>query len=445
MKKNLDINVMVIKIGGMMYKELDEILNDLESIGSDKDELKKIRKIIIPILDKNNDLDIIINEIIAKIVIESKRFLNLKNKDNINYLTGFSSSIYLPTFDNSGEVNILLTGGVRSRINENKIDSNTLFDVASITKLFTLILTLKLSEDGIINLDDKIVDINPDFKGLEDYTFNDLLRLHGVLATNGVISSASNYEDAYNILKTVYLKDNTRNKNKYNDLGAIIIGKTIEKVMSKRLGKDINLNDLMNEYIFKKVDMHNTTYNPDRNNISGNGGYDTLVHDPSTRILNGISGSAGIFTTSSDLNKLANALYSGKILSKDSLKRIGEITFPNSFQCGKGNLGVYVKSSIPNKTYTPDIFSTDSFAHQGWTGAIAIFDPNNYIHFNFLPNAILKEDDKYIYHDKPIGYIKEFGKYYDKIVDYIMMIYIIKKYYKVYKNQDIEVNKYINI
>ena len=145
MKKNLDINVMVIKIGGMMYKELDEILNDLESIGSDKDELKKIRKIIIPILDKSNDLDIIINEIIAKIVIESKRFLNLKNKDNINYLTGFSSSIYLPTFDNSGEVNILLTGGVRSRINENSecISSRSGFININLIKLvFTLVLLL---------------------------------------------------------------------------------------------------------------------------------------------------------------------------------------------------------------------------------------------------------------------------------------------------------------
>lgn len=427
-----------------MVKELDDILNELESIGSNKDELKRLKKMIVPLLEQNNNLEIIINNIIDKILIESKRFLNLKNKDYIQYITGFTSSIYLPTFDGSGEVNILLTGGVSSRISDNKIDEDTLFDIASVTKLFTLILVLKLSEDGIINLDDKIVDINPDFKGLEDYTFNDLLRLHGILATDLKISSASNYKEAYNILKTIYLKNNTRKKNKYNDLGAIIIGKTIEKVMSKRLGKDLNLNDIMNEYIFKKADMFNTTYNPNSGNISGNGGYDNLVHDPSTRILNGITGSAGIFTTSSDLNKFAYALYNNKLLSKDSLKKIGEITFLNSFQCGKGNLGVYVKSDKPNKTFVPRVFTNNSFAHQGWTGAIAIFDPNNNIHFSFLPNTILK-DDKYIHHDKPIGYIEEFYKFEDKIVDYIMMIYIIKKYYKVYKKQDIKINKYIKI
>ena len=435
---------MVINVS--MNKELDSILNELENIGSDKRELDRLKKIIISLFDDNSNIELIINNIVDNIVSDTKKFYELKNKDDINYLTGFSASIYLPSFDNSGEVNILLTGGVGSRVNsDNKIDCDTLFDVASITKLFTLILTLKLSEDGIIDLNDKIVDINPDFKGLEDYTFNDLLRLHGVLATDGVISSASNYDDAYEILKTVYLKNNTRKKNKYNDLGAIVIGQTIEKVMSEKMGRKLTLNDLMSKYIFSKAGMHDTTYNPKGFNISGNGGYDNMVHDPSTRALNGITGSAGIFTTSRDLNKLAKALFSNKILNKDSLKKIGEVTFPNSFQCGKGNLGVYVKSKIPNKTYTPDVLSENSFVHQGWTGAIAIFDPNNYIHFNFLPNVIIKSDDKYIHHDKPIGYINEFGKYFDKIVDHIMILYILRKYYIKKNHQYLKVDKYFKM
>ena len=115
-----------------MVKELDDILNELESIGSNKDELKRLKKMIVPLLDKNNNLEIIINNIIDKILIESKRFLNLKNKDGIQYITGFSSSIYLPTFDNSSEVKIVLIGGKGSRINDIKIDKNTKFDIASI-------------------------------------------------------------------------------------------------------------------------------------------------------------------------------------------------------------------------------------------------------------------------------------------------------------------------
>lgn len=433
-----------------MIKELDSILYELESKGSNKDELSKLKKKIIPILNQNKDLEIIIKDIVDKIVFETKKFCKLKNKDDISYITGFSSSIYLPTFDGGGEINILLTGGYGSREKENfKITSNTKFDIASITKLFTLILVLKLNEEGIINLNDKIVDIDPNYKGLEDYTINDLIRMHGILDTDCKISSAHNSKEAYTILKSVYLKDNSRKKNKYNDYGAIIIGKIIEKIISEKAEKKRNLDDIMHEYIFNKVGMFETKFNPIEDNISGNGGYNNLVHDPNTQLLDGITGSAGIFTTSRDLNKLAKALFSvnyneSGLISKSSLKKLGEITFPRSKQCGKGNLGVYVKANY-NKTFTPLVFSTDSFSYQGWTGAIAYFDPHNFIHFNFLPNTILKADSKYIIHDKPIGYIDAFVNYSDFIINHIMMIYIIKKYYNIYKNQDIELKEKIII
>ena len=220
--------------------------------------------------------------------------------------------------------------------------------------------------------------------------------------------------------------------------------------MLEKEGRIVTLNDLMDEYIYKKAGMTSTTYNPKGDNISGNGGYDTLVHDPITRIMGGILGSAGIFTTSSDLNRLAKSLYSVNyanvsLLSKRNLQKLGEITFPNSEQSGKGNLGVYVKSPNPNKTFVPLVFSKNSFAHQGWTGAIALFDPNNNIHFNFLPNAILKAKDEFIKNDKPVGYINAWSDYQEAIINNIMVMLIIKKYFNLYKNQDIEINKQIKI
>ena len=430
---------------------LDNILNRFENSGSSKEELIKLKSMIEPKLDKS--LDSIIKELISEITEETKRFINLKNKDGISLLSGFSSGIYLPTFDGSGEVNLLLTGGVGSRLNDDlKINSSTMFDVASVTKLFTLILTLKLSEEGIINLDDKIADINPDYKGLEDFTFNDLLRMHGILYTDGNVATAEDEKEAFRILKTLYLKDNSRKENNYTDFGSIVIGKTIEKIMSLREGRIITLNDIMNEYIYKKAGMTNTTFNPTNTNISGNGGYDTLVHDPKARILGGMVGSAGIFTTSTDLNRLAKSLYSVNyvnkgLISKLSLERMGEITFPDSKQSQKGNLGVYVKHPLGyDKTFTPSVFSNNSFSHQGWTGSIALFDPNNNIHFNFLPNAILKSDNKdLIRNDKPVGYGSCWDSYEEAIVNNIMTMLIIKKYFNIYKNQDFEVDKHIKI
>ena len=431
---------------------LDNILYDFEKRGSSVSELNKLKSMIEPKIETKS-LDTIIKEVIGEIKEETKKFIMAKNKDGINYLSGFSSGIYLPTFDNSGEINLLLTGGVGSRVSDDlKINSSTMFDVASVTKLFTLILTLKLSEDGIIDLNDKISDVNPDFDKLEDYTFNDLIRMHGILYTEGNVATAKNEKEAFRILKSLYLKDNSRKENNYTDFGAIVIGKTIEKIMSEKFGKNITLNDLMNEYIYKKADMHDTTFNPSSFNVSGNGGYDSLVHDPKARILGGMVGSAGIFTTSSDLNRLAKSLYSVNyanpgLINKLNLQRLGEVTFPNSKQAQKGNLGIYVQHPLGyDKTFTPSVFSTGSFAHQGWTGAIAIFDPNNNIHFNFLPNAIFKSDNKdLIKNDKPVGYGGCFDAYEEAIVNNIMIMLIVKKYFNFYKSQDLELNEHINI
>ena len=208
----------------------------------------------------------------------------------------------------------------------------------------------------------------------------------------------------------------------------------------------------MNEYIYKKADMKNTSFNPTQTNISGNGWYDTFVHDPKARILGGMIGSAGIFTTSRDLNKLAKSLYSVNysnrgLISKLNLRKLGEITFPNDKQSKKGNLGLYVKHPAGyNETFTPSVFSTNSFTSQGWTGAIALFGPNNNIHFNFLPNAILKADNKEIIrNDKPVGYGSMWDCYEEAIVNNIMVMLIVKKYFNLYKSQDLMIDEQIII
>ena len=83
-------------------EKLDSILYGLEKTGSSKDELLKLRSKVANNLDK--PLDSIIKELITEITEATKTFVESKNKNGISYLSGFSSGIYLPTFDGSGEV-----------------------------------------------------------------------------------------------------------------------------------------------------------------------------------------------------------------------------------------------------------------------------------------------------------------------------------------------------
>ena len=431
---------------------IDIITDELIKKGSKIDYLKELKDSCLKLVKKDIDLDEALASIASDIKYETQTFLEQKNIYDTNYISGISTSIYLPDFKDNGEYKLKIIGGKIHRSKSLKVDKNTLFDVASITKLYTLILLFKLDDLNLIDMNAKIKDINPDFQNLGDFTLNDLVRLHGELRTEGNIANATSKEEAYEILKTLYLVSDNREENKYTDLGAIVISDTIEKVISQKLGEEMTFDEIMEKYLLHPLNLFQTQFNPEKNNISGNGNKRRLVHDPKARILGGNLGHAGLFVSSEDLSKLARTLYSinhhnKSLIRKIKLDRLGEITFPNSPQSNKGNLGIYVKHPLGyEKTFTPPEFSNGSFSHQGWTGSLATFDPNNLIHQNILVNAIYSDEDKEkVKNDKPVGFGNVFCNYQEQITKHTMLMYVAKQYYNRYCNvkEDINVTKYL--
>ena len=427
--------------------KIDGILNELVKSGSDSKELEKLRSSLLEYTKKDISLGDMIESIGEKLKSDTEEFLYKTNKYGITYVNGISSCIYLPDFDN-GDVKFKVMGGYiseRNSYHSQRIDENTLFDIASITKLFTLILTFEAENLGL-SLDTQISIINPDFN-LEDFTLNDLIKMCGEIRTDGRIDDSLNKEEAYKKLKTAYLYSNCREENKYTDIGAMIIGETLVKILNQTRGVNYTLSDWMNLYIFDAIGMDHTTFNPCSLNVTGNG-YRGGVHDPKARVMGGITGHAGLFTNSDDLCALAKAIYAVNKhrtsfqcrldITKSQVKRLGEITFPNSSICHKGNLGIYVKHPMGfAKTYAPSVYSNGSFAHQGWTGSVVTFDPNNLIHQNILVNAIYESDNKdLVKNDKPIGYIGAFDDYLARFTDDTMKMYIMKQYYDQYIKKD---------
>jgi len=435
---------------------IDKIIDDLLKSGSEIDYLKELRNRSLEIAKKDIGLDEALSSIAKDIKEETEMFLNQKNSYDTNFITGISSCIYLPDYENNGEYKLKLLGGKTNRSRSLKITEDTMFDIASITKLYTLILLFKLEELKLINLDSKIKDINPDFQNLQDFTLNDLVRMHGELRTDGNILDANSEEEAYDILKTMYLSSNSRDENKYTDFGAMVISDTIEKVISDKLGKKMTFEEIMDRYLLHPLQLYQTQYNPEGHNLSGNGDKKRKPHDPKARILGSAFGHAGLFVTSDDLARLSKSIYRINyfnkrgmegILKKHHVDRLGEITFPDAKQSNKGNLGIYVKHPLGyEKSFTPPEFSKGSFSHQGWTGALATFDPNNFIHQNILVNAIYSDEDKdKVRNDKPVGFGAAFEEYQKQITRNTMLMYVAKKYYNKYCNvkENIDVTKYI--
>lgn len=436
-------------------EKIEKIIEELQNSGCTINDLEKFKEEAFNLVNKEKNMIDIFYNISDDIMKETESFLIMKNNQDVDMITGISMGIYLPD-SNHGGYKLKIIGGEKSRDVKLKIDENTKFDVASITKLFTLILLFHLEEKGIIDLNSRIIDVNPNFPGLKDYTFNDLIRMHGILKTDGNVASAENYEEAYRRLRTLYIDTDDKTQNNYTDFGAIVISDTLEQIVSRYLHKEMSFSEIMEKFLFKPLGLENTKFNPTGKNISGNGYESNYVHDPKARILGGAVGSAGIFTTSDDLAVLAKNLYTvdninkKRLLSKYHVSRLGEITFPDAKQSNKGNLGIYVKHPLGfAKTFTPSEFSTGSFSHQGWTGSLATFDPNNKIHQSFLVNAIYKNDDQsMVRNDKPVGFGAAFDSYLESITKYTMLMYLVKIYYTRYlsdKKTNDEISETIKI
>ena len=97
-------------------------------------------------------------------------------------------------------------------------------------------------------------------------------------------------------------------------------------------------------------------------------------------------------------------------------------------------------------TYTPSEFSNGSFSHQGWTGSVANFDPNNMIHQNILVNAIYDNDDKTkVKNDKVVGYTDAIDEYLTQITKNTMIMLVIKEYYNRYEKIKEDIDETIKI
>ena len=432
-----------------MLKEnrVDEIINNLIASGSDINELKKVRDKALELVSKDRNLSETIEDVGTNIKNNTEEFLYDTNKDGVRYVEGISTNVLVSDF-NKGDSSVSVIGGRTSRdkYKDRPVDVDTLFDVASITKLYTLIYAYTAETLGL-DLNTQVGSIDSRYH-LEDFTINDLIRLCGEIITDGRVNDAKNKDEAYKILRSACLKSNNRDENKYTDIGAMIIADVVTRWLNNKYNTHYTFEKWINDLVFESMNLKNTMYNPNTINITGNGN-NTGVHDPKAKVFGGISGHAGIFTNGSDLKKLAKCIFAvnnhaiskmnGKLwLTKDQISRFGEITFPNAKQSNKGNLGLYVKHPLGfDKTYTPSAFSTGSFSHQGWTGALATFDPNNQIHQSILVNAIYETEDKdKVRNDKPVGYGGRFDKYLASITEDTMIMYIAKKYFDTYINKN---------
>lgn len=275
---------------------------------------------------------------------------------------------------------------------------NTVYDCASLTKVVvTLPLLLVLLERGELTLDDSVSSFIPAFSSSEK---DHVTIKHLLTHTSGLASYRNLYADRRSkeeILQAVYSEDllSTPGKNMvYSDLGYIILGEIIAKVLG------LSLDKAAQQYIFQPLDMTESGFCPSQELkariaatefIPDAGDYKWgVVHDENAHALGGVSGHAGLFSTAEDLAKYAIMWLSQGKAGDETI--FSPVTILEATQSqtkdisAQRGLGWVLKGDAFD--VSGDLFSAENYNHTGFTGTSICIDPRHDLFAILLTNRV---------------------------------------------------------
>jgi CubicO group peptidase (beta-lactamase class C family) len=265
--------------------------------------------------------------------------------------------------------------------------TDTIFDLASLSKLFTSIAAMQQIQAGKLDVNATVATYLPEFatNGKGGITIKQLMthtsglpadpspplwqypdlpsRIHAILDVTPQFAAGSTYL--------------------YSDLNMM----TLQLVLQAITGRTLDV--LVRDGITAPLGMHDTMYNPpaslkpriaaeeyelvpDRGLVWGQ------VHDENAWALGGVAGHAGVFSTVGDIAILAQAILNGgtyaghRILSEQSVTQM-MTNYNQAFPGDSHGLGF----ELDQRWYMGRLDSTRTAGHTGFTGTTIVIDPES--------------------------------------------------------------------
>ncbi|MCK9235678.1 MAG: serine hydrolase domain-containing protein [Acholeplasmataceae bacterium] len=273
------------------------------------------------------------------------------------------------------------------------LSGDEIYDVASLTKVVsTTTLILKLIENKQLSLDTSVSSVLSWFQ-YPDITIYDLMtHTSGLPADIPRANTLRNREDVVLKVKAAKPLYPRGQHIIYSDIGFILLGFIIEALTEK------TLHEVSQEWIFKPLNMIDTSYEPNRKRCAPTelredtvyqGYLQGLVHDEKAFAL-GYAGHAGLFSTVNDLIIFMQAIFKKEFVLKpetiDLMFQVQEVK-PHPE-------GTFLKRALGWEKPTPGGSTSDHVAfdetitHTGFTGCNLFIDRKNQIGFVMLSNAV---------------------------------------------------------
>ena len=314
------------------------------------------------------------------------------------YLNELSFGYVISTY-NKGSINNYVFGNLENFPNQIKMTYDTLFDIASLTKIFTSVLIYNAYEEGIISLNSTIYEINPNFKNLKEVTILDLLSHRIEIWTDGLLKTAKTKKEVMNRIYNSYVKSKKR---VYCDSHYIILSFLLEELY------EISFQDLIQIKIFNYLGLKSATFNPNIKKNIASTNYENIngtikdyvlkgiVHDDKARvgrIFNKYLGHAGIFINTDDFMKFMSSVFiKYKMLKKETIQLMlsHDAYYENNYDLFKtyNYMGTRFKNLVKELNDVPYAASDMSFVFTGYTGPILFVDYKKKIIIIVMSNSV---------------------------------------------------------
>ncbi|MET3428968.1 CubicO group peptidase (beta-lactamase class C family) [Actinoplanes tereljensis] len=272
--------------------------------------------------------------------------------------------------------------------------TDSIFDLASLTKVYTAILTLQLVDQGKIALDAPVRQYLPDFTGAgkEKITVAMLLAHTSALPVGAKVTGMANNTARWkSVLATPLVSGGVPGTTfRYSSTGLMVLGRLVEKLTGKTLDralrdnlatplglKDTGFQPL--KWVTDKQRLVATDARTSRELLRG------TVHDDVCNVLGGVAGHAGVFGTARDVAVIGQMLlnggtYNGKrILSAGTVQKMltnvnkgkKAIDAERPGRSADHGLGVEMNQTW----FMGKLASPTAFGHTGFTGTSLLVVP----------------------------------------------------------------------
>ena len=260
----------------------------------------------------------------------------------------------------------------------------TIFDLASVSKLFTSTAVMQLVEEGDIDLWETVASYIPAFgRNGKDSITVEMLLTH----TSGLAAWLPLYRDyptPPERIGAIYDSTPTYPPGTdyvYSDLGMIVLGELVETVSGEPL------DEYVHTHITEPLGMTDTGYNPAPSQLdriaateyqpwTSRGMIRGSVHDENAWSLGGVAGHAGVFGTGHDLAVLAQTFLNGgrygraRILDRASVEQM-MTNYNTAFPGNDHGLGF----ELYQHWYMDAMATPTTAGHTGFTGTSMVLNP----------------------------------------------------------------------